>query len=106
MAKTLINGQTITTPYGDTWDAAVLHVDKVGLDYLLQELSMEINIYFNEAARTANKEPIRLGHFVEKDVFLANFDPQLAITTLKSQCEDFALTLTFSGFGLLGDKFE
>lgn len=105
--KTLIAGQTVETPYGETWDEAILTVDDILINYLTQTLKMTVHIYVNATARTEEKRPFAEKFFVSKDEFLANFTPTDPITSLKDQCEDYALTLMSPFLQVLfGDLFE
>ena len=106
MAKTLIGGQTVTNQYGDIWDAAILVVDHIKLDFKEQEFGFRIDIYKDVAARTASMNPIQRWVGINKTEFLANFDPGLAATTLKAQSEDYTLTIEDGEGNLYSDKFE
>ena len=109
MAKTLILGQTIEDQHGDVWDAAILVVDQIQLDYLTMTFKFRVDIYKDIASRTASKQPIQDWHALDQATFVANFDTADPITSLKSQSEDYALIMAslFDGPGLLyGDQFE
>jgi hypothetical protein len=109
MAKTLIAGQEVTNQYGDVWDEAVLVVDQIQLDFLNMNFKFRVDVYKNAASRTGGMKPISDWHVLNQSTFMANFDPSLAATTLKSQSEDYALTMVdpVDGIGLLyGGQFE
>jgi len=107
MAKTLKVGEVFPTPYGTDWDAAILVVDKMELNFLAQTMEIRIEIYSDATARTEGKEPLIEGASIDKPTFLANFDGTEAILTLNTQCEDYVLTLTDPHFGvILSDLFE
>jgi len=107
MAKTLKVGQTVENQYGDIWDAAVLVCDYSRLDFLDQTFAFRVDIYKDAAARTARHQPVQRWHTLDSVEFLANFDPGLAMTTTKSQSEDYALIMTDELLNLIyGDKFE
>ena len=106
MAKTLKVGQTYTDHNGDVWDSAVLHVDYNFIDWLEQTLTMEVCIYKDTAARTAKYRPLKNKYRISKAEFLANFNQSLAITTLKTQCEDYALGLSDHNGTTYGTYFE
>lgn len=106
MAKTLIAGQVVNTPYGDVWDEAILVVDNMNIDFRKGEMYMLISVYKNVTARTEEKKPYQEDHFMSNADFLAYIDTAQAITTLKSQAEDYALTIESPRLGLLGNIFE
>lgn len=106
MAKTLIVGQTVNTPYGDVWDQAILVVDNMNIDFRLGEMTLLVSIYKDATARTEGKKPYQEDHFMTSDDFLAYIDTAQAITTLKSQAEDYALTLTSRKLGPYNLLFE
>ena len=106
MAKTLKVSETITNQYGDEWDAAILVVEHVKLDFKEQNFGFRIDIYKDDAARTANMHPIQRWISIDSTEFLANFDPGLAATTLKAQSEDYTLTIVDEEDNLYSDKFE
>ncbi len=107
MAKTLKNGETYTDNHGDIWANAVLNVDYTQENWLSQMMNMTVCIHKDAASRTAGYAPLTNIIPITKAEFLANFTLTEAITTLKSQCETYALTLTDPNTGgLYGAKFE
>lgn len=110
MAKTLIGGQTVTNQYGDVWDAAILVCDYATLDFLDANFRFRVDIYKDAAARTARQNPVTRWHVIDQATFLANFNSALAITTVKSQSEDYALIMEVPDSDpvelIYGDKFE
>ena len=108
MAKTLIVGQDITNVHGDVWDAAILVVDQIQLDFRTSTYKFRVDIYKDAAARTAAYRPISDWHVLDQATFLANFDPSLATLTLDNQSEDYALIMTDveTAALLYGDQFE
>jgi len=106
MAKTIKAGQDITNQYGDVWDAAILAVDQIQLDFRDNNYKFRIDIYKDAAARTADQNPVTRWYQIDETEFLANFDPGLAATTLKAQSEDYVLTINDPEGNLYGDMFE
>ena len=111
MAKTLISGQTVESMYGDVWDAAILSIDQIQLDYLNQIMKFRVDIYKDATERTEGSRAVQEWHVIDKTTFLAEFNISQPVTTLKSQCEDYALTLIDpndpDGLALLyGSTFE
>ncbi|MBW1853106.1 MAG: hypothetical protein JRJ00_00235 [Deltaproteobacteria bacterium] len=107
MAKTLKDGETYTDNNGDVWSEAVLHVDYTYEDWLTQIMTMTVCIYKDTAARAAGYAPLKRNIAVSKAAFLENFTLTEAISTLKSQCETYALTLIDPVTGnLYSDLFE
>ncbi len=107
MAKTLKDGETYTDNNGDVWGDAVLHVDNTRENWLTQVLTMSVCIYKDTAARTAGYDPIKQNISITKAEFLANFTLTDAITTLKTQCETYALTqIDLITGNLYSDLFE
>ena len=106
MAKTLKAAQTITNPYGDVWDEAILVVDKIALDYLEQTMQFNVDIYKDTASRTGGSAPIQETYVIDKPTFLANFDPSESVLNLKEQAEDYALLLEDDEAQLIYDQFE
>lgn len=106
MAKTLIEGQTIENQYGDKWDAAILVVDNITIDFHAQILYFNADIYKDESCRTSFTKSIRNVHTVEKEEYLANFNILDTIFSLKEQAENYVLTLTNERGDKYGDKFE
>lgn len=106
MAKTIKAGQDVVNQYGDVWDAAILSVDQIQLNFKDNNFKFRIDIYKDAAARTADAAPIPRWHEIDETEFLANFDPGLAATTLKSQAEDYTLTIEDTEGNLYGNKFE
>ena len=107
MAKTLIGGQSVTNQYGDVWTAAILVCDFLTLDFLDQNFRFRVDIYKDTAARTNRDSPVQQWYTIDSVEFLANFDPSLAATTMKSQAEDYALIMEDEATNLIyGDTFE
>ena len=107
MAKVLIVGQTVENQYGDIWDAAIMVVNFMNLDFLNQTFKFRVDVYKNATERTEGSKAISNWFVIDRDTFLANFVMTNAINTLKSQTENYALTLTDADDNLLyGDTFE
>jgi hypothetical protein len=107
MAKTLIGGQDVTNQYGDVWTAAILVCDFCTLDFLDANFRFRVDIYKDTAARTNRDNPITKWYHIDQATFNANFDPDLATTTMKAQSEDYALIIEDEELNLIyGDTFE
>ena len=107
MAKTLKGGKEINSPFGDVWTSAILVCDIITLDFNEQIMNIRADIYKDTAARTAGDRAIMQTHAVDKPTFLANFDTGQAVTTMKTQSEDFILTVEDGEGNLIyGDDFE
>jgi hypothetical protein len=110
MAKTLIFGETVTNQYGDVWDAAILVCDYCTLDFLDANFRFRVDIYKDAAARTARENAVQQWYTIDQATFNANFDPDLATTTMKPQSEDYAIIMEIPGSDppelAYGDKFE
>ena len=108
MAKTLIGGHSVTNKYGDVWTAAILVCDFMELDFLEQNYKFRVDIYKDAAARTNRDNPVPTWYNIPRATFEANFDMDLAATTLKAQSEDYSLLLEDPETAALlyGDDFE
>ena len=107
MAKTLIAGHDVTNKYGDVWTEAILVADFMELDFLEQTYKFRVDIYKDAAARTNRDNPVPTWYHIDRDTFEANFDMDLASTTLKAQSEDYSLLLVDEDDNLIyGDDFE
>lgn len=108
MAKTLIPGQTVESPFGDTWTAAILVADILNLNFSDQVMTVRAEIYRDTQARIDGDRSIRQDHFVDKATFLSEFDLSAPAQQLKGQAEDWLLTILDETGGSLiyGDTFE
>lgn len=107
MAKNLKAGQTVESPYGDTWNAAILVCDILTLNYLEQVMNVRVDVYKDTQARTDRENAMQRYHPVDKATFLSDFDINAPATQLKGQAEDWALTITDDDDNLIyGDTFE
>jgi hypothetical protein len=104
--KTLKANETFPTPFGEDWPNAILSIDNIELDYLNQTATFRVDVYKDEQARTDKKQSFQETFLVNKDRFVANIDMAAAISTLKSQLEDYALTLTTGEEPPIYEMFE
>jgi hypothetical protein len=91
--KNLKQGLSYETPFGEQWANAILSVDKVEIDYLRKTARVEVHIYMDDNARTAEKSSFNQHFFIKKEDF-ENIDMGQPINSLKTQLEDWVLTLT------------
>lgn len=105
--KNLKAGETITNNTGDVWDAAILVVDSIVLDYLAQTMVFRVDIYKDSTARNDNRAAMSESYNVDKSTFLSEFDPSGSVVSFNKQCEDYALTLLADdGVTLIYNQFE
>lgn len=105
--KNLKVGETVTNNTGDVWDAAILVVDRIKLDYVLQTMVFWVDIYKDTTARGDGRDALSESYNVDKATFLAEFDPSGSVISFNGQCEDYALTLLAEdGVTLIYNQFE
>jgi hypothetical protein len=91
--KNLKQGTTYETPFGEQWANAILSVDKIEIDFLRKTARVEVSVYMDADARTAEKASFDQHFFLKKENFDV-IDFTQPISSLKTQVEDWVLTLT------------
>jgi hypothetical protein len=82
------------TRFGDVWPEAILVVDSINIDVLKRTVQFQVDIYKDEAAREAGKTSYEETFFMRPEDFAGNITLTQPISTLPSQLENYALTLS------------